>query len=446
MDSIKANGSVAHTIGNVTFQITEMIKGWFPSNFFRHTHINTRLSYRESKREENNSNYEFIKKNRPMISIKPTPIFNDTDTFGAYSLLFNNIYDTSFGNFQPFFRDNKCGVGISYLLNRLKIVFEITIYLDTELQQYNIYHYLLNKLTDQQVYNFNTALEFYIPKKLVELLSVFSNIPIRNDQGTVKEFLDYFMMNANRYVTFKEQTSSASEEFYMYYPLIIQWAPSDFSLEEPAKKGFVTQSCNINFMVTAEFNMVGMYELFYEEYNKAKIANMDLSMDMSDGSVIIPYFTIGNLFEETDVHGWKLFYSNIFMCEVQPDHKPDIIDLDPIIGTNKSAVREIIEYHKKEGIPNTVVFNIIIMKNNTKLSDKPNPETGRRDYSVDYDNLKIKIYNINESATYRLVIYLNNLYINNLINTINDIDESYEQPRYIDPSGRSKDDEKIGKK
>ena len=448
MQSLKANGSIAHTVGNVTFLITEMIKGFFDQKFFRHVHVNTRMVYREQKREENNSGYEFIKKNRPILVVKPKVDLTNTDIFLTHSLFTTNTYNAAFtgdsSNFMPFFRDMKSNIGISYLVNRIRVSFDVTIMLNTEYEQINTYNYLLNMVCPERVNYLKTALENYIPSKLVEYVSMLSGVPIRNEKGTVKDFLDYMMMNSNKYITFKERTSNSLEEFFMYYPLNIEWVMNDISIDEPSKKGFVVQSCNINFSITAEFNTVGLYELFYSDSLKGKMANADFSMTSTDGINIIPYFTIGNLFDVTDVNGWKLFYSNMFICENEGE--PDELDLNPILGDNKSMLPEVVEYHNKHGISNSVIFHIILMRNNTQLSDKLDPSTCKKDYEFDYNTLKLKIFEPDANATYRIVIYVNNLYINNLVNTVNDIDCCYEQPVGKDASGRSKDDEGIGRK
>lgn len=428
MDSMVASGSVAHTFGNVTFQMTELIKSYFPMDFFRHTHISTRMAFRENKREENNSRYEFIKKNRPILVVKPRLIMGDNDIWLTNSLLTNDLYGRDIGNYFLFFKDIKNKIALRYLLNRIRAAFDVTIMLDTEFQQLNIYNHLMNKLTDNCLYYYKTALEFYIPKSLIQCISMMSGNLIRDNNNSVKPFLDYMNMNSAHYMTFKEATSVSSEEFYMYYPLTIEWVPTDFSLSEPEKRGFVTSSCNINFTITAEFNNVGRYQLAYEESNKAKIANMSFGIDMNEGTVIKPFYTLANLFTEYDENGWKLYYTNLFYCE--GNHKkgePEILDLSPVLNDDRTNLKDIYAYHKKNGISNKLLFNFIVMRNSEKLSDKLN-EDGKRDYEIDFENFQLKIYKISLNSTYRLIIYINNLYVTNLMNTINHLDTAYEAP------------------
>jgi hypothetical protein len=49
------------------------------------------------------------------------------------------------------------------------------------------------------------------------------------------------------------------------------------------------------------------------------------------------------------------------------------------------------------------------------------------DYEVDLEEQKIYIWNKEYNSTYRIIIYVNNLYIMTLINRINDLENSYEK-------------------
>jgi hypothetical protein len=77
------------------------------------------------------------------------------------------------------------------------------------------------------------------------------------------------------------------------------------------------------------------------------------------------------------------------------------------------------------------------MKNNVKLKDKKLKETDKIDYVVELENQRILIYNKNYNATYRIVIYINNLYIMTLMNRVSDWDSTYERDMKRD-KGREK--------
>ena len=75
------------------------------------------------------------------------------------------------------------------------------------------------------------------------------------------------------------------------------------------------------------------------------------------------------------------------------------------------------------------------MQNNTKLKDRKVNDGDKIDYVVELDKQRILIYNKNYNATYRIVIYINNLYIMSLINRVSDWDNTYERDMKKDKVG-----------
>lgn len=424
MQKTVTNSSIAHTVGNVTTLMTEFLKSLFPDNYFRHVHVNTRMAYREQKREEN-SDYEFIKKNKPILVIRPRVDLYNEDIAFSHSLLIENQYGwdikNGYGNFQPFFVDKQNGIRINYLMSRIRVAFDCTIMLDTEFEQINQYYYLLNRFVPDRVNRMHTALEVYIPPSIMELVSVYSGVPIIDpDTGLVKPFLDYVMSHANKYVTLKERTSSSTKDFFLYYPLNIDYVFTDFSKEDPAKKNWVSYSCNINFSVTCEFNTISIFNFLTSNMEKIIGSDVQLKPEHGDGINIIPYFTIGNLFDKTTLdNGFEMFYTQAFETDVTKADKPDTLELKELL--ERTNIKEILEWHKKQGVSNTVFLQFIIMRNNEKLKLD-------EDYTIDWDNFSITVLKSDPDKTYRLAIFLNNLYVNEFMENFNEMTNTYEQP------------------
>ena len=114
MNKVIANSSLAHTVGNVTSLMTEFIKQRFPDNYFRHTHINSRMAYREQKKEEN-SKQEFIKKVKPILVVRPRMDFNNSDIFLYNSFLTTNVFGQRYTgqttNMMPLYLDRNIKLG-----------------------------------------------------------------------------------------------------------------------------------------------------------------------------------------------------------------------------------------------------------------------------------------------------------------------------------------------
>lgn len=435
MNSATANASIAHTTGNITFIMIEYLKGMFPDNFFKHIHITSKIPYREFLQNENRQNDKFIHKNKPILVVKPRVIMGDTDIFMAMSRLTRNIegyvYERTGGWYHKVFRDNVNDVTLSYLLNRIRVELSCSIIVETEYQQTNLYNKLLNMHNENQIYKINTACECYVPMAFINAISEISGIPIRDPEtGMVRKFLNYLTSNSNRLFTFKEKNASQKEEFFLYNPINMEYIFTNYSKDDVSKHGDVSDRAIINFIMTSEFNTMGMYKLTTERDDVVQKANTAILMDTNQATKIIPFYTPQTIFRENDKDGYKFFYSNIFFLDKEvPRDEPDVLDIS---GAYKdSSLKDILAYHKKHGISNNMLFNFYIMKNSELLvgrikgSKLGKPEN--YDYEVDLEEQKIYIRNKEYNSTYRIIIYVNNLYIMTLINRINDLEGMYEK-------------------
>ena len=432
MYQVQLNPNITHTIGNGLFIMTEYIKSLFEQDFFSYVHIGSRIAYKEFMRQEAMIRSQIIKKRRPILVIRPRPIFFDDDIFMARSAwttpINNTMFDKDTSNYIALFRDDKHDISISYMMNRMRIQTLCTIMVETEIQQQNIYNALRNQFVDNRIYWMKNAMEINVPPQIINLVSELSGVPVHDPEtGLTRKFLNYLMSNANRYFTYKKDSATGSEEFFVYYPLTMELVFTDWSLEDLEKKNMVSENASINFTFTTEFNTIGSYQISTERDDSVLRANTVITTD-AIGTVAYPMFTVDNLFRETNKDGYKLFYTNIF--NIDPEVKredPDILDLSPVF--RDSDLKEILRYMDNHGTDYNILFNFIIMKNNKMLnSDR---KKGKIDYIVDLHKQRILIYNKTKNATYRLVIYLNNLYILKIMNEINEFERRYDDPEYI---------------
>lgn len=432
MYQVQLNPNITHTIGNGLFIMTEYIKSLFEQDFFSYVHIGSRIAYKEFMRQEAMIRSQIIKKRRPILVIRPRPIFFDDDIFMARSAwttpINNTMFDKDTSNYIALFRDDKNDISISYMMNRMRIQTLCTIMVETEIQQQNIYNALRNQFVDNRIYWMKNAMEINVPPQIINLVSELSGVPVHDPEtGLTRKFLNYLMSNANRYFTYKKDSATGNEEFFVYYPLTMELVFTDWSLEDLEKKNMVSENASINFTFTTEFNTIGSYQISTERDDSVLRANTVITTDAT-GTVAYPMFTVDNLFRETNKDGYKLFYTNIF--NIDPEVKredPDILDLSPVF--RDSDLKEILRYMDNHGTDYNILFNFIIMKNNKMLnSDR---KKGKVDYIIDLHKQRILIYNKTKNATYRLVIYLNNLYILKIMNEINEFERRYDDPEYI---------------
>lgn len=437
-----ANGNpdIAHTMGNATYIMTEFIKDLFPRDFFRYVHIGTTIAYREFMQHENLLRPAMMKKVRPILVVRPKPIFFDDDIFMARTNLTWPIMSTENNpdrsNYIKVFRDDKNDITLSYMMNRMRVQFSSLLMFDTEIQQQNIYLQLRNRFIPDRPYWKKVSMEIMIPKNFIQYISKLSGVPIHDPEtGSVRPFLEYFMAHSNKYITYKQNAGTNNDEFFVYYPLTMELVFSDFDISDPNKKGQVTEWAGISFTFTSEFNTIGMYQLSTERDDTELRANAEVKIDstVNAGMHIVPMFTVNNLFRAEDENGYRLFFTNMFA--IDPDlkpHEPDIIDLHPVFKDTKNDFSEVLEYYDKNGLDWHTLFHFIIMKNSDCLND--DKRKGKVDYVVDMDKRRILLFNKNENATYRFVAYVNNQQILSVMNTLHNYEKSYESEGQENPN------------
>lgn len=408
--------SLAHTVGNVTFKMVHELKEMFGPKFFKFVHIDTRMAFTDFGE---NTNREFIKRKRPILSVKPVVDITNQDIFLTHTLFTTNMYpNMSFdklagGNFNylPFFRDLKVRNAINYLMNRIRISFGVYIDVDTVIEQMNIFQMLTTMFQEERPYWQRTAIEIQIPRPLMRMVSVDSAKPMYDDNDSVKEFLSYMNMNSCKPVTYQMKNSTGHDEFFLYYPLTIEKVYTDFSMESPNKNGFAQYSAPITFTLTTEFNTIQLFEYTPPRGKPFSIDAYDLSIedkkyDFKQGSVMIPIFSFENMFTDTDEHGWKYFTSNMYKIENTEGLVEDELDLAPIF--QNTILNELIAYHNQHGIDNHIFFHIKVMMIDIELKEN-------KEFIFDFNRLVLITRKLNKHATYRFIIYVNNEYINDLM-------------------------------
>ena len=96
------------------------------------------------------------------------------------------------------------------------------------------------------------------------------------------------------------------------------------------------------------------------------------------------------------------------MFRVESNTQYDYMDFGQLLNT---SLNDMYTYHKEKGIPFSTFINIKIMKDNKMLKIVD-------EYDIDWETKTVITKNVNMASTYRLIIYVNTLYINNLVSSI----------------------------
>lgn len=398
--------SLGHTYGNITCFVADYVKSLFPKNYFKTIHISSSIAYRQFDIFKNTSK-EFLKKRPPMLIIRPRVELTDSDTFlnGTYltTRIMDNYMDTSYTNLQPFIEDTEKGIYLKFLLNRLRMSFEVLIVTDTMMEQLNQANFLKNRVRQDRPFFLSTSLESFVPREMIELLSKNSGVPMYDEDGSIKPFLDYVNGISLYPISYKMKNSSGNDEFFRFYPVNVDTTISGLSIDEGSNRGMTTERFGISFTVTTEFNASGLY--YYFNQDPELIDTFSSSLVSEDK--IIPLFTIDTLHPEKLDDGWSVYTSPIY--KVSPETVPDILDIRQLM--NKSMI-ECIEYHKQHSMPIDMFMRCVVMKDNRVM------DSSKGEYEINYDNYTLITKNCNPDSTYRIVIHINVLYINELLNDL----------------------------
>ncbi len=406
-----AQTSLAHTYGNVTAFMLEYIKGLFPKDYFQTITVSSKIAFKEFDVLKN-VNKDVFKKTKPMLIIRPRVDIEANDNFlaGTYltTRIDDNYCDVDFSNLQDFISDKHRGAEMKFLLNRIRMIFEVAIITETQIDQLNQAFYFKNRVRQEIPFFLSTSLESYIPRDMMELMANDIGIPVYDENGSVKKFLDYVNSNSIYPVSYKMKNSSGNDEFFRFYPVNIDTVITGLSIDDGNKKGFVSDTYTISFSVVTEFNTAGLYYYFSER--PEVIDDIVFGMGGNTDGRMVPLFTIKNLHSEVLPDGWTEYAAPIY--KVESNKTPDELDIMPIM--NNSLIK-CINHHKENGIPLDVFLQTIVMMDNKVL-------TPYKDYFIDFNNYKVITKKLNMDSTYRLIINVNTLYINTLIKDLFNLD------------------------
>ena len=409
-----AAASLAHTYGNIATFANSFLLSLFPPNYFKTNYINSTIAYRDFA-TYNNNRKEFVKKQKPMLIMKPRiemDVLYDlpiNQTYLAQRIYDINNDDIETGNLQNFFFDKDNKRQIQFLLNALRINFDVTIAVETQMEQINLAHYFKNRVRQNWEMTKIVGLESYISRDIMYLLAKdagYADIFTTSEESRIGEFLTYVNNNSMYPVTIKYKNASGRHEFFRYHHSHVNMAITGLSIDDPNKKNMVSEECYITFSLRCDFNTAGLYvylsnnDTIFEE-----IQNEGLHDNLTDVNTLVPtttpqwYYT-----NRTMPDGWQVFTMPAF--EIDTDDIPYKLDFSVLLNL---SLNEALNYHKKHGIPITTFMNAVVLKGTREM------EIERKEYEIDWDNLMLYVYNRNIASEYRFVLLVNTDYLNNLL-------------------------------
>ena len=409
-----AAASLAHTYGNIATFANSFLLSLFPPNYFKTNYITSTIAYRDFA-TFNNNRKEFIKKQKPMIIMRPRIEMDVQDelpinqTYLAQRIYDINNDDIETGNLQNFFFDQDNKRQIQFLLNALRITFDVTLVVETQMEQINLAHYFKNRVRQNWEMTQVVGLESYISRDIMYLLAKdagFADVFTTSEENRIGEFLSYVNNNSMYPVTIKYKNASGRHEFFRYHHSHVNMNITGLSIDDPSKKNMVADECLINFTLRCDFNTAGLYvylsnnDTVFEEFR-----NEGLNEDVLSNDQIVPVSTPQKYFtNRTMPNGWQVFTTPAF--EIDTNEVPYPLDFSVLLN---ASLTEAVNYHKLHGIPLTTFMDVVVLKNDREM------EMERREYDIDWNNLTLYVNNCNINAQYRFVLIINTEYLNNLL-------------------------------
>lgn len=394
-------GSAAHTYGNAVAFIQHWLEDVFPKGLFKTFHVNSKIAHRQIR----STNYELLKKQKPMMILRPRVDVEDERFLEGTSLIQRrSLYYSNLGmeNLQHFFSDPEHHLAIKYQLNRTVMNVDVTLIFSTYMQQMNWESYFRNTVPIRIPFTLETCFESYLSQPMMKVISDISGVPLFGEDGCTRDFLLYMNSHSNCPVTHKLQGSTQTHEFYRYYPVRIDTVIPSLSVDDGERVGHVTDNYQISFSIRMEFFSTGFYYLYAD---RALLEDME-ELDVTEDSAIIPIYT--DVILKSDLRldpGWNM-YNRV---TIQLDKQNDDIDISSLLS---SSIWGCINYHLDNGIPMDELIKIKIRKQGEEVLEG-------KDFFPEYKEKKIYFKN-NEFGyySYSIIFCVNTLYINTLIEDV----------------------------
>ena len=405
-----AAASLAHTYGNVTMFINDWLLNLFPKDYFKTNYINSTIAYRDFA-TFNNNRKAFIKKQKPMLLVRPRIEIDVEDELPINQTYFaNRIYDVmnediETGNLQNFFYDRDNTRQIQFLMNALRINFDVSLVVETMMEQINLVHYFKNRVRQGRGMTVIGYLESFISRDIMYVLAKdagFEDVFTEEGKHRMGEFLTYVNNHSMYPVTMKYKNSSGRHEFFRLHQTHLNLIINGLSIDDLSKKGVVSNEAIINFTVTCDFTTAGMY--VYTSENEEVFEDIFSKFTDEIGVDFTPVLTPQVIFGTTLPNGWNIYMTPAF--EIDTDEVPYPLPFKELMNT---SLLEAIDYHKKNGIPLTTFLSVEVLKNNRTMD----PEKG--EYYIDWDTLTLYVNNCDIIQEYRFILSVHTIYLNDLL-------------------------------
>lgn len=386
---------VVHTVGNVTAIALQFILDQFPPGTFATAMPSTRIASRQLRHTPN----QIRTQPYPLCIVNPRISLNGLDGRMAAGSFATTTWSTTSNRFQNrsempiLLFDKRNGIEWRGKINRIVMQLDFVLSFHSAVEQLRWASYLINKIPmEGHPFDIETAMEMALPDGFLWETSKYCGIPVKDESGDVSRFVDYLNMNCMFPVSYRFSSGRHTDAFYAYYMAPILCSISDLTYNAVSKaNGLVETDCPVTFTMRCEFSTIGLFDLAVPNPGPFKL------LEPRNSSVVIPIFS--DVFREEDfplLYGWKIHARPI--CKM--DWGETEVDISSVLGT---TLQQLIDYHLSHKIDPEIMVSVKLRENKCLILDG---------YYVDWERRRLVFTNINYTHTYRLIIAVNQLYIN----------------------------------
>ena len=389
---------MVHTIGNVTAIVLQFILDLFPDGTFATALPSTQIAHRQLRHTPK----QIRTQPYPMCIVNPRVSLSGLDNRLAAGSFATTMWSTTSNRFQnrsempELFFDKQKKILWRGKINRVVAYFDFVLSFQSMTERRRWASYLRNKIpTDGGFFDIDTALEMAIPDGFLEETAKYAGVHVKEKDGSIARFVDYLNMNSVFPISYRFSSGRHTDAFYAYYMTALLCNIGELNYNTGTKTNNLVESdYPITFTIRCEFNTIGMFDLCVPNPKPFK------KLEPMKTSIAIPIFS--DVWNEKDfplLYGWKI--------QARPIIKMDWGEKEVYIGSSfGNALNEMIDHHLQNHLDVGLFISVKLRENRCLIDDG---------YYVDWHRRVLVFTNINYAHTYRLIIAINQLYIQDMI-------------------------------
>jgi hypothetical protein len=382
--SSRISTSISSLIGNVTGYARYFLASKFPPDYFKKTYITDSLS--EIHMEETD-----VQK-FPFPTLIITPRYNGELNGTDWRMNQQIVYKGKKGyNINGVLHDSDNNIRIYSIPDRIRLSFDVRIVLASQMQAYNMIHYL-KQVFEFGGYNYLNDIRLHteLPKLYVMHIADKLRLDVNSPDG--REALDeYFLNNSYNSIIEKINLSSGNSQYSYGYNANILANFTDEPSYEKNSSGLVVNNTVVAFSFNFDFWSHSYYtmEVLDDEIDTTKLLELD------NGSTAMKYdFYVPTHFIKEQLDNMHLIVYKPFLPDVNTEI--DVLEFKPIINSElQGVISEAIE--NKLDISKLISARVLI----------DNKELDEDLYRVDWKDYNLITQHPMNNVTYTLIIYGN---------------------------------------